>query len=354
MSELRQDSTTREWVIIAPERAERPQRGSRAVPAEAVPDWDESCPFCPRNEDQTPEETFRVPLDGRSEWAVRVVPNRFSALALNGKTARIKGPRLFHKMDGIGVHEIIIESPSHNTPMGLMTYQQVERVLRAYQNRYNALKKNRQFKFIIIFKNHGWTSGASLAHPHSQLVAMPIAAPYYRRKFDVALKYYDDLGRCLYCNLINGELEREERILAKTREFVVFHPYASRVPYETWIIPKRHCASFGLLSAACRTQLAMVLKDTLFCLYRSLDNPDFNLMIDTATTEDEEVPYYHWHIRIVPRLNTIAGFEMGSGIYISTALPEVTAQLMKHVIHSCTESECLSFKRGAQPGTPRT
>jgi UDPglucose--hexose-1-phosphate uridylyltransferase len=248
-------------------------------------------------------------------------------------------------MDGIGAHEVNIETPSHNTSMALMSYQQVEKVLVAYQERYNSLKKNRQFKFITIFKNHGWVSGTSLEHPHSQLVATPIAAPYYRRKFDIALNYYDDVGECLYCDLIAAELSRGQRIVTDTDEFVVLHPYASRVPWETYIFPRRHYASFGLFPVAYLAELAMVLKDTLFCLYRRLDDPDFNLMIDTATIEDEDDPYYHWHIRIVPRLTTVAGFEMGSGIYINTVMPEDTAQLMKQVANSCAQDECLSFKR---------
>jgi UDPglucose--hexose-1-phosphate uridylyltransferase len=240
-------------------------------------------------------------------------------------------------MDGIGEHEVIIETPSHNTFMPLMDYRQIEKILVAYQERYNALKKNRQYKFITVFKNHGWASGTSLIHPHSQLVATPITATYYRRKFDVAVDYYDDVGKCLYCDLLAQELEKGERIVADTDEFVILHPYASRVPYETWIVPKSHCASFGLFSGAHFAELAIALKDTLFCLYRGLDNPAFNLMVDTSTTEDEEDPYYHWHIRVVPRLTTIAGFEMGSGIYISAALPEDTARTMREIASSLSE-----------------
>jgi len=345
MSELRQDPTTREWVIMAPERAKRPQHMPKRRRAEEIPTWDESCPFCPGNESQTPEEVFRLPLsDKASAWDVRVVPNRFAALTLNGDITRREDGRFFRKMDGVGAHEVIIETPSHNTPMALEAYQQVENVLIAYQQRYNTLKKNRQFKFITIFKNHGWASGTSLIHPHSQLVATPLAATYYRRKFDVAVDYYDDVGKCLYCDLLAEELEKGERIVAETKEFVILHPYASRVPYETWIIPKRHCASFGLFSSTHLPELAMVLKDTLLCLYRGLDNPAFNLMIDTTTTEDEEDPYYHWHIRIVPRLTTIAGFEMGSGIYINPARPEDTASLMKQVARSLPEDECPTLK----------
>ena len=346
MSELRQDPTTREWVIMAPERAKRPQHSSKKQRTDMVPDWDAYCPFCPGNENLTPPEVFRLPLsDQIPDWAVRVVPNRFAALEHNGDTARIKKTNLFNKMDGIGMHEVIIESPSHNIPMALMTYQQMEKVLRTYRQRYNTLKQNRQFKFITLFKNHGLASGTSLAHPHSQLVATPMATPHYRRKFDVALNYYDDFAQCLYCDLIADELERGERIVIETREFIVFHPYASRVPYETWIIPKRHHTSFGLFAEDHLSELAVVLKDSLLCLYHSLDNPAFNLMVDTTTTEDETVPCYHWHIRIVPRLNTIAGFEMGSGIYINTSLPEETAALMKQVATSGAEGESPSFKQ---------
>jgi len=330
MSELRQDPTTKAWVIIAPERAKRPQPELKKRRANKLPCWDASCPFCTGNEDQTPEEVFRLPVSNQaSDWEVRVVPNRFATLSPGETIARIDDGPFFRKMQGFGIHEVIIETPSHNTPMALMTYEQVEKVLIAYQERYNALKKNRQLKFITIFKNQGWASGTSLVHSHSQLVATPVMAIYYRRKFDVAHDYYADIGRCLYCDLLSEELGKGERIIAETKELVVFQPYASRVPYETLIVPKKHYASFGLYPTSRLAELARVLKDTLLCLYQGLDDPAFNYMIETSTTADEEDPYYHWHIRIVPRLTTIAGFEMGSGIYISTALPEHTASHMR-------------------------
>jgi len=348
MSELRQDPTTREWVIIAPERAKRPQQAPQRKRVDKLPDWDESCPFCPGNESQTPDEVFSIPISSEaSAWGVRVVPNRFAALTPAGETTRSEYGRFFHKMDGVGAHEVIIESPSHNTTVALMSYEQVQKVLLAYQERYNALKKNRQFKFITIFKNHGQASGTSLVHPHSQLVATPIPAPYYHRRLNIAVGYYSDVGSCLYCDLLAEELEKGERIVTETKEFVVLHPYASRAPWETWIIPKRHCSSFGLFPDKHLAELAMVLKDTLLCLYQGLDNPAFNYMVDTTITEDEENPYYHWYIRIVPRLNLIAGFEMGSGIYISTALPEDTASLMKQVACSLPEDVCSTLKQKA-------
>ena len=168
MSELRQDPTTKEWVVVAPERANRPQQQPKKRHVGKWPGWDESCPFCPGNESQTPDETFRLPEASQTAaWEVRVVPNRFAALTLEGNTSRREDGHLFRKMDGFGAHEVIIESPSHNTPIALMPYQQVEKVLVAYHQRYNALKRNKNLKFIVIFKNHGWASGTSLIHPHS-------------------------------------------------------------------------------------------------------------------------------------------------------------------------------------------
>ena len=348
MSELRQDPTTKAWVILAPERAKRLQQRQKVRLADELPSWDASCPFCLGNEDQTPKEVFRLPLSGQnSNWDVRVVPNRFAALEPSENRVVVEEAHLFRKMAGTGAHEVIIETPSHNTPMALMPYEQVEKVLIAYHERYNALKKNQQYKFITIFKNHGWASGTSLVHPHSQLVATPIVATFYRQEFEIAHEYYVDMGRCLYCDLLASELEREERIVAQTEQFVVFHPYASRAPYETWIVPKSHCASFGLFPDMYLAELARVLKNSLLCLYTRLDNPAFNLVVDSTITEDEEDPYYHWHIRIIPRLSTIAGFEMGSGIYISAAMPEDTASLMKDCYRKLLREGAASLERGA-------
>ncbi|MFH1169457.1 MAG: galactose-1-phosphate uridylyltransferase [Chloroflexota bacterium] len=352
MSELRQDLTNKSWVIMAPERAKRPQTETKAKPADEVPEWDAACPFCPGNEEQTCGETFRLPQTGQSSrWEVRVVPNRFPALMLKGSSERREEDHFFRTMDGYGAHEVIIETPSHNTPPALMAYEHVEKVLTAYLERYTTLKKNRQFRFITIFKNHGWASGTSLVHPHSQLVATPIMATYYHRKYDVAHDYHADMGRCLYCDLIAAEMEKGERIVAETERFIIFHPYASRVPYETWIIPKRHCASFGLVTAGDIPELARVLKDSLLCLYREMDNPAFNYVIDTSTTDVEDDPYYHWHLRIVPRLTTIAGFEIGSGIYISSALPEETAKLMRKCCYSLLQEGKVCLVPAGRPST---
>lgn len=332
MSELRQDVTIKEWVILAPERGQRPQQKPKGKSSKTVevPAWDSTCPFCPGNEAETPDEVCRLPESGDpSSWEVRVVPNRFAALTCAGDTTRIEEGPLFRKMGGYGTHEVIIDGPSHNTPPALMPHEHIEKVLVIFQDRYNALKKDKKIRHIIIFKNVGWAAGTSLVHPHSQLVATPVMAPYFHRKFDVAHDYFADLGRCLYCDLINWDLKEGSRIVTDTDGFAVVHPYASHAPYETWIFPKMHCSSYGLFPASQLPELARVIKQILICLYEGLNNPAYNLVIDSTTTVDEEDPYYHWHIRIIPRLSTIAGFEIGSGISISTALPEETAAHMR-------------------------
>ncbi len=347
MSELRQDVTTKEWVILAPERGKRPQQKpkSKAGSTTDLPSWDSTCPFCPGNEAETPDEVYRIPSpDDPTTWAVRVVPNRFAALTPTGDTTRTEEGPFFRKMGGYGIHEVIIDSPSHNTPLALMDYEHIEKILITYQQRYNTIKENPNIRHIIIFKNCGWAAGTSLVHPHSQLVATPIMAPYYHRKFDVAHDYYADLGRCLYCDQIAWDLKAGSRVVADTDGFFIVHPYASHAPYETWIYPKEHCASFGLFPTSQLDELARVVKDVLFCLYNGLDNPAYNLVIDSTTTVDENDPYYHWHIRILPRLSTIAGFEIGSGISISTALPEETAGQMRQVAKSCPDDVCIAFR----------
>jgi len=183
---------------------------------------------------------------------------------------------------------------------------------------------------ITIFKNHGEAAGTSLIHPHSQLVATPIVSAELRHQFEVATAYHDDSGRCLYQDIIDHELRVGERIVMETEEFVVFHPFASRMPFETWIMPKKRQASFGNVPTKDLAYLAQVLRVTLLKLYLSLKDPDFNYTIHTSPVGDESKDYYLWHIRIVPRLTSIAGFEIGSGMYINTAFPEETADFIRN------------------------
>jgi UDPglucose--hexose-1-phosphate uridylyltransferase len=334
MPELRQDPATKQWVIIAHERAKRPHDFIKPAPPSPVPEYKEDCPFCAGNESMTPPEIMAYRRGGPPNsrgWWVRVVPNKFSALVPDGSLSRREEDGLFRKMDGVGQHEVIIESPQHNQGIALMENKQVEEILLAYRERYLALREDPRFKLIIIFKNHGRGAGTSLEHPHSQLVATPIVPLSIRHRFEKAASHFDDDGTCVYCDIIREGLRLPTRLIQETDRFVTFHPFASRAPFETWILPKEHQSSFGWISMADAKEFAGVLKTTLLKLYKGLNNPDFNYIIHTAPTKDEHEEYFHWHLQILPRLVTPAGFELGTGIFINSALPEETAAFIRNL-----------------------
>ena len=332
MPQLRQDPTTKEWVIIATERSKRPDNFKKIKLSPEKPPYKEDCPFCPGNEHLTPHETLAYRKGGPADskgWWVRVIPNKFPALSPEGSLERKEEKGFFRMMDGLGIHEVVIESPIHNQLLPLMEDKQVEEILLAYRERYLALREDPRIKLIIIFKNHGEAAGTSLDHTHSQLVGTAVVPSNIRKKLEEAARYYDDHGRCVYCDSIQEELNFGKRLVMDTEKFVVLQPFASRLPFETWIIPKEHQASFGLISMEDSKRFAKILKTTLFKLYSKLNNPDYNFVIHTAPIKDEGEDYYHWHLQITPRLTTPAGFEMGSGIYINVSLPEETAQFLR-------------------------
>jgi UDPglucose--hexose-1-phosphate uridylyltransferase len=334
MPELRQDPATQEWVIVATERARRPEDFARPGRSQPPEERAGPCPFCPGNEHLTPPETLAYRRDGQPNgtgWWVRVVPNQFPALVPEGSQDRREEVRLFRRMDGLGQHEVVIESPDHRGTFCLFDDKQVEEILLVYRERYLELSRQRWARLIIVFRNHGVRAGTSLAHPHSQIITTSVVPNALRRRHDVAIRYFDGVGRCLGGDIVAQERSVGKRVLLETEDFVAFHPFASRVPFETWVAPLRPQASFALISMDEAKRLAVVLKTVLAKLYYGLNNPDYNFVIDTVPVGDEQKEYYLWHIRIVPRLTTPAGFEVGSGIFITTALPEDTAEFMRQV-----------------------
>lgn len=332
MSFLRFDQTISDWVIFAPARARRPHElrsPDGSVPALAA--IEPGCPFCPGNEATTPREIcgVRPPGGGASQWLVRVIPNKFPALTIEeDNTHHGDG---FRYIGGCGAHEVIVESPDHSRILAQQPVEQVERVLRMAQSRYVDLMRDTRFQTVVIFKNHGESAGTSLRHPHWQIIATPVVPRMLRLKYAVATDYFDVTGSSLYADKVKNELLEKERVLAESDEFVAFLPFASHVPFETWILPRWQQASFGRLEANRFAPLAAMLKTVLLKLHCGLGNPDFNLTIDTSGRGDEEKPYFSWHIRILPRLTTPAGFELGSGMSINTVLPEEAADFLRKV-----------------------
>lgn len=329
MPEFRQNVLNHEWVIIATERAKRPEDFARRdADRPPLPEHSPTCPFCVGNEGQTPEPVYAVERDGR--WQVRVVPNKFAALQ-PGEPFSCAQDGPFLKASGYGIAEVIIESPLHNQTLATLDDRGVLDVVTAYKERYLAAARAGQISLITLFRNHGARAGTSLEHPHSQLIATPIIPPHVRNPIDQAERYYDSRARCIYCDMIAEEIRRGVRIVAETKSFLAYTPYASRTPFEVRITPKAHAASFGDIDGPALADFAGLLKDVLARIYRGLANPDYNFIIRSAAVGDENAKYVHWYMVIIPKLTLPAGFEIGTGIYINVSNPEQCAEFLRRV-----------------------
>ena len=329
MPELRQNRFTKEWVIMATERAKRPEelRAGRE-PRPPLPHYSETCPFCPGNERLAPPAVMAIPSD--KEWQVRVVPNKFPALAREGETTR-KVERSRRSVNGVGIHDVIVETPDHALTTALLSVEQVAEVLRCFRKRFTEVSSDPRIAHITIFKNHGVGAGTSLEHPHAQLIGTPVISSQVRSRLYEALRHYDEFGECIFCEVLKEDLEEPVRVVLASDLFVAVEPFASSSPFSTYIYPRRHMASFGDINPAEIMDLALVLKTVLAKLYVGLLNPDFNYAIRTAPHENAGVLYYHWYISVIPRLTRVAGFELGSGMFINTVLPEAAAEFLRNV-----------------------
>jgi len=329
MSEFRQNRATKEWVIIAPERGKRPSDYARdIVKREPRPTYSENCPFCPGHEDQTPPALFQIPPTGN--WKLRAVPNRFAALSPD-KPATRNFVGSFLSANGFGMAEVIIESPLHNVTIATMSIEEVTAVLCAYRERQREVSKNENINLVTIFRNHGPRAGTSLEHPHSQLIATPIVPPHIRYPLEQAVLHYDKYGTCVYCDNLGEELGQKDRVIIESPQFVVFCPFAANSPFEIRVYPKKHKASFLLISDDEIADLAGVLRQILLRMSVFLGDPDYNYVIRSSPIGDEDSRHLHWYMIIIPKISTPAGFEIGSGIYINTVAPEEAAKSLREV-----------------------
>jgi UDPglucose--hexose-1-phosphate uridylyltransferase len=328
MPEFRKDPVNGRWVIIATERAKRPA----AFVMEKHPRQEGFCPFCAGNEIQTPEEVlaYRSPTSSRNApgWWVRVVPNKFPALVA-GEPVKRSGDGMYDRINGMGVHEVVIETPDHLGHIGDMDPWQVEEILWAYRDRTIEMRKDPRLEYVMIFKNHQREAGASLDHPHSQIIATPIVPKRVQEELDGAQRYYEYKERCVFCDMIAQEYKDRVRLIHESEHFIAFLPYASRFPFETWILPKRHESAFENSSSQMYADLAKALKNLLSRADRVLDNPAYNLVIHTSPVQDPTNDHYHWHIEFMPKLTKTAGFEWGTGFYINPTPPEEAARFLR-------------------------
>ncbi|MCD5416317.1 galactose-1-phosphate uridylyltransferase [Candidatus Bipolaricaulota bacterium] len=335
MSELRCGPFADQWVISAPERGRRPSDYRRE---EEERSKEEDCPFCPGNEQMTPPEIYRVTGEDR-RWRVRVVPNKFPALQDQPRLDREAVADVFVRVNGVGSHEVVIDSPEHRKEIPDLPLEQIELIIDTYVLRLRALMEKSAHRYVLLFKNHGKEAGASLAHPHSQIIAAPIVPPAVEARLQAAKAYYKKKRRCPFCDILVEEIRCGERIIEEADGYVLLAPYDSRFPFEMAIYPRDHAHDFTAITAEQRRGLARVLKRTLSRLKCLLEDPPYNLILQTALNSREETTAgqkvlsssSHWRIEIIPRLTRMAGFEWGSGLHINPTPPEEAARYLREV-----------------------
>jgi UDPglucose--hexose-1-phosphate uridylyltransferase len=332
MPELRKDPITGTWVIISEERKKRPKYYQIIVDKDlSLP---QNCPFCTGNEGMTPPETFALRPDhsrpNEPGWELRVVPNKFPALRIEGEL-RKSGEGFYDKMNGIGAHEVIIETPQHPRDRVDIDSTQVKNTLLAAKSRILDLKKDTRFKYIMVFKNFGPTAGATLSHSHTQLIALPVVPLRVQEEIEGARTHFQMKERCIFCDIIQYESEADRRLLMENEHFIVLAPYAPRFSFELALYPKRHNPAFESTPDTELESLSSILSETLNKVARLLSRPDYNLIIHNAPCYNNVGDFYHWHIEFMPVLARVAGFEWGTGFYINPISPEESVQSLKSI-----------------------
>jgi len=338
MSELRKDIISGRWVIIASERSKRPDdfRPAQVTVKEAVPAF---CPFCEGNESKTPPEVASLRKHGTRPnhpgWRVRTVPNKFPALN-RGLPPERHDEGIFQWMDGVGVHEVIIETPDHGQELPDLPVGHLHDVLEMYKERVTSIEKESQYKYVHVFKNKGREAGASLSHPHSQIVATPIIPKKINEELYGCERLHRQFGECIVCRIIREETRKGDRLVLRNDHFCVITPFAPRFPFEMRIYPLRHSPWFSESNKTELRSLAGAIKLILGKLRDILADPPYNFYIHQAPNPHLAHEAWidlekscHWHMEIIPVLTRVAGFEWGTGFYINPVPPETAAGFLR-------------------------
>jgi UDPglucose--hexose-1-phosphate uridylyltransferase len=330
MSELRRDPIIGRWNIIETDGPAGPD--AFEVDTQALGAG--KCPFCYGNEAMTPPEIHVIRPPGTAangpNWRLRVVSNKFPALKIEGDLNR-RGIGVFDLCNGVGAHEVIIETPDHQRQMADLSVEEMTEVVRAFKARSLDLRGDKRLKYTLIFKNFGLSAGASLEHSHSQLIALPIVPKRVQEELKGAERYMEFRDRCPYCDMVDQELRDDERIVCENRAFIAFCPFMSSFPFETWILPRTHSSDFGHITPEGIADFSRLLKETLVRMRVALSDPAYNFLIHTAPIEAYEREEYHWHLELMPKLTKMAGFEWGTGFYINPTPPELAAKVLRDV-----------------------
>ncbi len=331
MPELRRDPFIGRWVIISTERSKRP---NSYTSVHREQQGSAPCPFCPGNEDKTPGELLAYGQPKREAnkpgWWLRVVPNKYPVLAIEGDLHRT-GEDLFDKMDGLGAHEVVVETDDHSKSLEDLDVDRIRDVMNAWKERILDLRRDPRFEYILVFKNSGAAAGASIQHTHSQLIATPMVPIRVKQKMHGAEEYYEQRGRSIFADFIRAEKEKKVRIVEENDDFVSIAPFASRFPFETWVLPKNLASHYESMEPRHLHSLAGIMKSTLGRMNKVLDFPSYNFLIHNAPLKSASLSYFTWHIEIMPKLVQTAGFEWGTGFYINPVAPEDAARHMREV-----------------------
>jgi UDPglucose--hexose-1-phosphate uridylyltransferase len=330
MPELRKDPILGRWIIISKERGKRP--------TDFIIEKDESkggfCPLCSGNEKTTPSEvlSYAPPqhVSNTPGWNLRVVPNKYPALVIEGDLDK-EGEGLYDKMNGIGAHEVIVETPNHDETFTYLPKERMKLVFTAFRDRLIDLAHDARFKYVMIFKNHGKAAGASLEHSHSQLVALPILPRMITSELEGCLAYYKYKERCIFCDIIHQERNQRSRVVCENDHYVAFVPFAPRSPFEMWVLPKHHSSSYVSLDYYLFDELTELFAECMRRLDKCIPGVPYNFVLHTAPLRSHPLEHFHWHFEIMPKLTSIAGFEWGSGFYINPIPPEEAAEFLREV-----------------------
>ena len=327
MAELRREPITRTWVVVTNDHPRGPSDYLPFKPPYRPQDVEGPCPFCPGNEGMTPKETFFVGREGGG-WSVRVIPNKFPFFHIEGGFDR-RGEGMYDVMEAIGAHEIVVEAPDHKLNFAMMESQQIEKILFAYRERLIDLEKDRRFQQFLILKNY---PGVFNRHPHSHIMAMPAIPRRIDEEIWGVLDYYQRKERCIFCDIIKEEISMKKRVILETVHFLIFSPFASRYPFETWIVPKIHSPDFHHIREEEIEDLSVALRSLFMRFHKLLSDPPYSLVFHTSPIQGRfHRPEYHWHIEARLRIGLREGFEWGTGFFVNPTPPEDAAAYLRGV-----------------------
>ena len=328
ISELRQDIVTGDWVVIATSRAKRPEDFIQSK-REAKENDIDSCVFC-NPEETGQEKDVLIYRTADKNWSLRVFPNKYPAFSRGKVPCSLEeGP--YFAVSGTGYHEVVV-TRDHYNQIALMEKMEIAEIFDAYQERYLDLMNKKTVNYISVFHNHGNEAGASIVHPHSQIMGIPVVSPYLKLELEGAEKYYRHSRHCVYCVMSEYESQAQKRVVFENDKFIAFCPFASRAAFEVWVMPKKHSPYYERITDKDKPELAEVFQRTMSSIYNSLGDPAYNFYIHTSPCDGKDYPHFHWHIEILPHTSTWAGFELQTGIEISTIQPEAAAKHLRKQI----------------------